>query len=676
MESQNYKSSHYQVRVGKIRRKRPSRATKSGDFSEERQVYQRRRPRASKYEDLDNHHYQRKHTYAPYYKKKGRNGDYYDDGRVRRNENRKGKRRDSDREKRGKNQEMRVKRWSRCEKKGKYQKSHFQDYRDREHQKTPKYQNRPRGRRHTYAVGLRKDTLDEILPQKEALKKMQKLQKVFKSQNERKRVNSERDNKIENETVLDTSNHVESEKQIKKGDLILDSDCESGSDNEFEPFNSEQIDLFGDLSPLKNKKTAQVKLVVDLSELRKKNDISGNTTQGSINESTSLSKSSSMPSISAVDEDYQYLLNALKHSKIQILKLKESQSIDERPLPETDSIKSLLTNDQKLFSLPTSDLDIDSEAEQSFETLFRLQNKKIELNSSHDGFDSLDLNLDISRNLNEENEILKLDSQNPDSNLKAFDLDLMLAKREVEEFEIEESEFMTKISPILEDIDKDRKKRRETMNQMFKQKTSQMINYYSLMAQREEYNFQVDKLLKGNEDSNQIPVEKPEFRIKSQFDMENIDYANLQTKSPTNTENSENIGPNNGQSDQNSTSKKEEANQKSKTESSQNEKEKPKKMIVLKKCKKFFSQGTCPRGPSCKNLHIKDYKKYQNLLLSVNNHVISRFKKGDTSLSEIMNCFDKLHPSLQIFSKFMYRKPEISVFDEMFLSDVDQDRIV
>ena len=413
-----------------------------------------------------------------------------------------------------------------------------------------------------------------------------------------------------------------------------------------------------------------------LKVIAKKNDISGNTTQGSINESTSLSKSSSLPSISAVDEDYEYLLNALKHSKTRILKLKESQSIDEKPVPETDSIKSLLTNDPELFSLQTSDLDIDSEAEQSFETLFGLQNKKIELNSSQNGFDSPDDNLDISGNLNVENEILKLDSQNQDSNLKEFDLDLILAKRKVEEFEMEESEFLTKISPILEDIDKDRKTRRDKMNQMFKQKTSQMINYYSLMAQREEYNFQVDKLLKGNEDSPQISIEKPEFRIKSQFDMENIDYANFQTKSPINTENSEYIEPNNGQSNQNSTSEKEDAIQKAKTESSQNEKEKPKKMIVLKKCKKFFSQGTCPRGPSCKNLHIKDYKKYQNLLLSVNNHVISRFKKGDTSLTEIMNCFDKLHPSLQIFSKFMYRKPEISVFDEMFLSDVDQDRTV
>lgn len=678
MNSHYHKHSHYQVKPNKPRKRRPKHKPKRQDSNEKTPSRPTKTHRSQKNQHPEYHHIHKKHGRGTFKRQGSRFYDFYHEPRDRKHEERRNKRRKTD-FKYYYREDVRGKRSSRGDYKCRNRNRKGNDWKDARGEEYFR-KNRQQRRRHTYAVGLKKNTLDQIFQNKAAFNQMEKLQKVFKNQNDKKKVNSQTDNKFDDENNFNKKLNFSRSKELKKMNLSFGSQNNSESEDEIlEQDEFGRINLFDEIPKSKSEKKIRQKLVIDLSELRKQKNLSANTTQGSINDCKSLSHSSSINSLENSDDDYDFIMNALEKSKREISNMKtpQNKSALENLLQNNFSDISFDSNNEFFDQNNLTNLQI-TQKNSNIMPIFEIVSNKTKyflepefsiLNSNQNNSEILNL-----EDLNFEPEIEKSNPEVDQSEIENLDINLknLLAQKEVEDFEKEESKFLQKIKPIIQEIDKERKERREKLNLIYKQRKTQMLKFYSLLAQREEYNSQVDLLLLNKSDSEKIMVDQKEFRIKSQFQNEDLKTAKI--SKPTNpfiSKSEDSVSTQNCSSSQNEI----ESDSKQKSFIREDEIKKPKKIIVLKKCKKFFKYGSCPKGSRCKHLHIKNYKKYQNLLDSVNNHVICRLKKGECSLPAILNCFDKLHPSLEIFSKFMYRKPEISVFDEIFDSESDQNRI-
>lgn len=97
------------------------------------------------------------------------------------------------------------------------------------------------------------------------------------------------------------------------------------------------------------------------------------------------------------------------------------------------------------------------------------------------------------------------------------------------------------------------------------------------------------------------------------------------------------------------------------------EQKKFRETIWIRKCPDFFRLGVCLKGEHCSRLHIAFHSQYSDLRRCVVNMLKSLSNKhAQVSLQNLLNNFNKMKPALDIFSKIMYRKPEISIFDEIF----------
>lgn len=94
--------------------------------------------------------------------------------------------------------------------------------------------------------------------------------------------------------------------------------------------------------------------------------------------------------------------------------------------------------------------------------------------------------------------------------------------------------------------------------------------------------------------------------------------------------------------------------------------------IVINRCQRFEETGICMKGANCSKLHICEHSKYQDLRRCVVNILRAISKKHKFALVEdLLDCFNKMKPALETFEKIMYRRPEISIFDEIF-EDLDK----
>ena len=66
-------------------------------------------------------------------------------------------------------------------------------------------------------------------------------------------------------------------------------------------------------------------------------------------------------------------------------------------------------------------------------------------------------------------------------------------------------------------------------------------------------------------------------------------------------------------------------------------------------------------------MHISEHSKFRDLKRCVINILKGILRKHKmVSLENLFNNFNKMKPALEIFTKIMYRKPEVSIFDEIF----------
>lgn len=85
--------------------------------------------------------------------------------------------------------------------------------------------------------------------------------------------------------------------------------------------------------------------------------------------------------------------------------------------------------------------------------------------------------------------------------------------------------------------------------------------------------------------------------------------------------------------------------------------------IVIELCREYQEFGYCKNSGECLNLHnFNKNNKYQHLLSRFVNRIID-VMSNNMDLANVLNNFHSLHPTLDIFHKLLYRRPETCIFE-------------
>lgn len=423
-----------------------------------------------------------------------------------------------------------------------------------------------------------KDTTDERIPNVEALTKMLELQKEF----EKKRETSEEEAKNDNfEKILDSRY---SNSSIKTGSIF------SGSELKFDPPTPEK---------------ARVKLVVDMSEIRKKLDFDSN----SVEEEQSESEARASVAETTEDDEFEFILREIGH---------EEKALDSG----SDEVESGLEDFSDFEFAGDSEKNVDSECEQKEpEERFKLESC-IDTRSQLDGPD-------------------------PDARLEAYCLEntflcdlfekQLFLEQNLENYKEEEQarrQFEEGLAPI------------ENLASHLKE--NDFFSDY-LQLKRIEQGQQMGQINKYFNSLSKEALLKRKSFIRSLCAMQKIDslFATEHHKKHSKGEYPEPV--------------------ERESREEQRRQKRYKKTIVIKKCPEFFKTGICLKGEHCSKLHISFHSQYRDLRRCVTNMLKAISKKHEgVSLENLLDNFNKMKPALDIFSKIMYRKPEISIFDDIF----------
>jgi hypothetical protein len=450
-----------------------------------------------------------------------------------------------------------------------------------------------RGRGKTFNSSNTKDTNDERIPDVDALTKMLELQKQFEK----------------NESSPDNNENVNFEK-------ILNSQY-SNSSFKTNSLISESDKKFDTITPEKNK----IRLVVDLSEIRKKLDFESeiqpensdinNDQEGSLTEEEFEDND---------DAEFDFIINEIDREKCEL----DSQENEFNLEDDLDDFE-LKTEDNEIMYSPPRYLDFSEQDEERF----ILQTK-------------IDQKPQIKSKKIEETNCFELENS---FIIKIFENQEFLENYliDYEEERIIEEAFSNELSYI-KDLS-DFLKENDYFDEYFQIKKKQHCE--TLGKINKYYKYISEKAIPRRRSLMQTLC--PMNRIDSLFSMGSSANNSSESKKDSESEDQEH------------------SNAEVQEDSETHQYKAYKKTIVIKKCQTFFNKGICMKGEHCPKLHISSHSKYKDLKRCVINILKGILRKHNkVSLENLLNNFNKMKPALEAFTKIMYRKPEVSIFDEIF----------